>query len=313
MQALRQDPTGQQVMRGTTQQRQIEDLLAGDALTDVQKQYLRLQQGTGGGSMPSQVFETPDETNPIVFVDEATMIDARMLKAVVETYKDRSKIIIAGDIRVTGVPASKPPVWFQCRNRTDVFDPRAYGCQVVTYETDYRATGPLVAMKQAVRDAMLEVFLGSSAEDPGDDTLDAHAVALRVKDIFAPFLTTSDVCATEYAPGDTILVGTHELGDGWTEALKDRDERYRVTRHTGADVVKAQTGEGEGILLTGDITSKKVPNAQFCLAFTIHSFQGKTFAGRRLWIDARRVWDYAMLYTAISRCQTADQIRIFFE
>jgi hypothetical protein len=72
MQALRQDPTGQQVMRGTTQQRQIEDMLAGDALTDVQKQYLRLQQGTGGGSMPSQVFETPDETNPIVFVDEAT-------------------------------------------------------------------------------------------------------------------------------------------------------------------------------------------------------------------------------------------------
>jgi ATP-dependent exoDNAse (exonuclease V) alpha subunit len=93
--------------------------------------------------------------------------------------------------------------------------------------------------------------------------------------------------------------------------LKDRDTRYRVVRHTLADVAAAQAGED--VLLTGDITTRNVPNAQFCLAFTIHSFQGKTFTGRRLWIDARRVWDYAMLYTAISRCRSLEQIRIMFE
>jgi hypothetical protein len=249
----------------------------------------------------------------VVFVDEATMIDKSMLEAVIKTYKRRSKIIIAGDIRVTGVPAAKPPVWFQCRNRTAVFDPREYGCSVTSYDSDFRASGPLVDLKKALRAAMVDIFLTSSAEDPGDDEIDARLVTDQVKTLFEPFVATTDDCLDTYAPGDTILVGTHELGDGWTEALKERDERYRVTRHIMADVVKAQSGEGADVLLTGDITNKKVPNAEFCLAFTIHSFQGKTFTGKRLWIDARRVWDYAMLYTAISRCQTADQIRIMFE
>ena len=88
--------------------------------------------------------------------------------------------------------------------------------------------------------------------------------------------------------------------------------RYRVISHSPADVEAAQ--RGEDVSLTGDIVDDKGDrNAVFALAFTIHSFQGKTFTGRTLWIDARRAWDYAMLYTAISRCQIISQIRIFFE
>jgi hypothetical protein len=247
----------------------------------------------------------------VVFVDEATMIDSTMLRAVIETYKGRSKLFIAGDIRVTGVPASKPPIWFQCRNRTSVFDPRSHDCAIVSYDGDFRASGPLVALKQALREVMVQTFLDSTAEDPGDDVVDAHTVSQPVQDLFADNVCTTATCAAEYLAGDTILVGTHELAAGWTDMLKDRDTRYRVVRHTLADVAAAQAGED--VLLTGDITTRNVPNAQFCLAFTIHSFQGKTFTGRRLWIDARRVWDYAMLYTAISRCRSLEQIRIMFE
>jgi hypothetical protein len=271
-----------------------------------------LDEETGKKTKCRAYHEENSRYPAVVFVDEATMVDARMLQAVLELYRGRSKIIIAGDIRVTGVPASKPPIWFQCRNRTAVFDPRTTaGCALVSYGEDYRATGPLVDLKRKLRDAMVEVFLGSSAEDPGDDVLDARLVAQSVLSLFAANVTTVERCAAEYVPGDTILVGTHELADGWTDALKGRDERYRIARHTAADVKAAQ--EGHEAYLTGDITRKKTPCGVFTLAFTIHSFQGKTFSDGRLWIDARRVWDYAMLYTAISRCQRLEQIRIMFE
>lgn len=266
---------------------------------------------TGKQSKCRAYHEEHQRYPAVVFVDEATMVDSTMLQAVIAVYGGKSKVIIAGDIRVSGVPATKPPIWFQCRNRTSVFDPRRHGCDVVSYGSDFRAVGALVDAKRHLRQAMVDIFLASTAEDPGDDMLDARAVAQAVQSLFAANLTTADACLAEYAPGDTILVGTHELADGWTEALKDRDERYRVVRHTAADVKAAQ--EGREAYLTGDIVRKKVPSAVFTLAFTIHSFQGKTFSDGKLWIDARRVWDYAMLYTAISRCQRLDQIRIIFE
>jgi hypothetical protein len=270
-----------------------------------------LDEETGKKTKCRAYHEEHQRYPAVVFVDEATMIDTRMLQAVIETYQGRSKLIIAGDIRVSDIPAEKPPIWFQCRNRTAVFDPRAFRCALVSYGDDYRATGPLVALKQQLRKAMMDVFLASTAEDPGDDIVDARSVATAVQTLFAANLTTADTCLAEYAPGDTILVGTHELADGWTEALKERDVRYRVFRHTAADVKAAQ--EGREAYLTGDIVRKKLPSAVFALAFTIHSFQGKTFSEGRLWIDARRAWDYAMLYTAISRCQRLEQIRILFE
>lgn len=248
----------------------------------------------------------------VVFVDEATMIDRSMLDSIVATYKGKSKIILAGDIRVTGIPADKPPVWFQCRNRTTVFDPREARCAVVSFASDYRASGELVDKKRELREAMLAAFLDSAALDPGDDPLDAHLVHTAARTIFASSLCTAETCAAEYTRGDTILAGTHDLADAWGELLKDRDARYRVTSHTSADVAAAT--RGENVSLTGDIVDEKGDRAAvFALAFTIHSFQGKTFTGNRLWIDARRAWDYAMLYTAISRCQTISQIRIFFE
>jgi hypothetical protein len=248
----------------------------------------------------------------VVFVDEATMLDKDMLLKIAEIYKGKSQVIFAGDIRVTGIPADKPPVWFQCRNRTRVFDPRAAGCTVHTYLSDYRASGELVALKQQLRERMLEVFLGSTAEDPGDDAVDAYEVQEAARTLFASQVCTAATCAASYAKGDTILVGTHDLADEWAETLKDKDCRYRITSHSAADVAAAQ--RGEDVSLTGDIVEVKGTRAAvFALAFTIHSFQGKTFTGRTLWIDARRAWDYAMLYTAISRCQTISQIRLFFE
>lgn len=248
----------------------------------------------------------------VVFVDEATMVDKRMLERIIATYRGKSQLLIAGDIRVTGVPADRPPVWFQCRNRTQVFDPRSVGCVVRAYTQDFRASGLLVEYKAALREAMLEVFLASTADDPGDDTLDAHAVRVRAETIFASRVCRASDCLAEYKKGDTILVGTHELADGWNEALKDRDVKYRVVSHTAADIARAQ--RGEDVSLTGDIVVEKGDRtAVFALAFTIHSFQGKTFEGTTLWIDARRAWDYAMLYTAISRCRTLSQVRLFFD
>lgn len=248
----------------------------------------------------------------VVFVDEATMIDKDMLLKIVEIYSGKSQILFAGDIRVTGVPLDKPPVWFQCRNRTRVFDPREVNAAIVTYSNDYRAAGLLVDLKRQLRDAMMDIFLASTAEDPGDDAIDAYELQERVRTLFASRVCTAETCELFYQKGDTILAGTHELADEWGEKLKDRDCRYRVTSHTSLDVAAAQ--RGEEVSLTGDIVEEKGSRAAvFALAFTIHSFQGKTFTGRTLWIDARRAWDYAMLYTAISRCQTISQVRIFFE
>jgi len=46
-------------------------------------------------------------------------------------------------------------------------------------------------------------------------------------------------------------------------------------------------------------------------SFTIHSYQGKTIETGRVWICIDDMFEYAMLYTAVSRAVSFDQIRFF--
>jgi len=44
-------------------------------------------------------------------------------------------------------------------------------------------------------------------------------------------------------------------------------------------------------------------------SFTIHSYQGQTIESGNVWIVIDDMFDYAMLYTAVSRCVRFDQLR----
>jgi hypothetical protein len=250
---------------------------------------------------------------PVLFVDECSMADKDMLQRIYDAFHGRTQLIFGGDIDVAGLAADSPPIWYQCRNRNAIFDPRAFGCRIHTFGEDWRATGQLVERKRALRAAMRGIFLASDAEDPGNDALDAAAVTDSVRDLFADRIVTAADAAAAYVPGDTVLVGTHDLAAEWADRLKEKDAKYRVTSHTRADLMARMDGDTSK-LLTGEISNFPVPRSIPALAFTMHSFQGKTFEGPgTLWIDARRVWDYAMLYTAISRCRRLEHLRICFE
>ena len=59
----------------------------------------------------------------------------------------------------------------------------------------------------------------------------------------------------------------------------------------------------------GYVSTKELPGYEKRGSFTIHSYQGKTIDSGNIWIAIDDLFEYAMLYTAISRAVSIDQIK----
>jgi hypothetical protein len=110
-----------------------------------------------------------------------------------------------------------------------------------------------------------------------------------------PYMEAVPIESQPYNPvTDMILVHTHETKNG----IRVLGEKYRVIRNSktfsNGDIVYENIGDGNCI-------------AQH--AFTTHSVQGETVFGK-LYIHRECFRDTKLLYTAVSRAQTLDQIVI---
>jgi hypothetical protein len=104
-----------------------------------------------------------------------------------------------------------------------------------------------------------------------------------------------------YDIDDMILVGTNYLKDAYTKMFlgKFKDEKYYITSNNR-------------LHSNGEIWIGEKPEKTDCEprhAFTTHSIQGET-ASHKLFIDASKMFDSRMFYTAISRARTIEQIYI---
>jgi len=100
-----------------------------------------------------------------------------------------------------------------------------------------------------------------------------------------------------YNINDMILCRTHNIKDEYTEMFKNLEKWY-ITKNTR-------------LYKNGDIVIGKKPDAtcEIRHAYTIHSIQGET-AEHKLFINMSKQYDKRLLYTAISRARTLEQIYV---
>jgi hypothetical protein len=226
---------------------------------------------------------------PGFLVDELTMMDGGWIEKLRADHP-YAQILVCGDIERR---SDGSIMALQCRNGTPgafskVFDPPAsWGWTFAT--TDYRsrlADGSpdeeLIAFKQQLRAWMREGYTDGGPADAGklyDLLVDSGRPIVRLKDAVALF-----------KPGDTWIAGKNETS----------------RRLTGLGVVAGwacRAGPEKGSRSITEVAGWEKRGS-----FTTHSFQGQTVKTGRLFVTINDAFEHAMLYTAISRATSIDQI-----
>lgn len=166
--------------------------------------------------------------------------------------------------------------WFQCRsgngdNWNEIWKP--VGVDVIEFTTDMRSRDDqLKKLKLDVRDVMRRC--------------DLDCGLFQMEDWARKNLLVS---AMDFQEGDTCIAGTHKTNE---KLLK-------------LGIVSGYYKKG------GFVSPVELPRYEKRGSFTTHSYQGKTIESGRVWICIDDMFEYAMLYTAISRAVSFDQLRFF--
>jgi hypothetical protein len=209
---------------------------------------------------------------PVVLIDEITQIPADWIDEVFVQYPD-SLIVLAGDITSSGQ-------WFQTRNGcpgnySKIWKPT---CTVEHIEGDRRSRdSELAELKVRIRDEMLRVFVD------GDSGEAQQMIGWAKQNLSqVPFF---DV-ASMFVKGDTCIAGTHDINHKLS-LLGVVSGYYKAGGHIS-------DCEKEGYVERG--------------SFTIHSYQGKTIEAGKILIFLDDMFEYSMLYTAVSRAVNYSQL-----
>lgn len=218
------------------------------------------------------------ETDPaIIFADEITKWNPDWIEKMLKMYPS-TLIILAGDADV--LPDGR---LFNYQIGNMAGEPwEAHDVEVYEVLGDRRseAGDPLIQLKMDMRKHMRSVMSGL-----GDGGLEmAMWLASQL-----PLVSQADAVA-RFAPGDIWIASTHAKN---AELL-------------GAGVVSGWRQSGMGLASRLSFTEQEGWEKRG--AFTIHSFQGMTVEGRRLFITLDKMFDPTMGYTAISRVRRLDQI-----
>lgn len=213
-----------------------------------------------------------DHRSPaVLFIDELTMMEGEWLEKAVKMYPG-SLFLIAGDV--------DKKQWFQCRNGhpgqfSKIWNPSDW--RYVMYEKDMRSQDEeLRVLKEKVRNAMREIFTDGGQVD-----------ASRMNAIVRNMVQTVrfDDAVKMFSMGDTWIAGTHKTNQRLLEAGVCSGYINKMKEIVSSDE--------EGAIKRG--------------SFTIHSFQGLTIESGKVFISFD-MFEYAMLYTAISRAVRIDQL-----
>lgn len=167
--------------------------------------------------------------------------------------------------------------WFQCRsgngdNWNEIWKP--VGVDVIEFLEDRRSRDDaLKKLKLDIRDAMRDCDLEGGATYQMEDWARRNL----------------PVSVMDFQVGDTCIAGTHRTSE----------------KLIGRGIVSGWYKKG------GFVSDVELPRYEKRGSFTTHSYQGKTIENGRVWICMDDMFEYAMLYTAVSRAVSFDQIRFF--
>jgi hypothetical protein len=212
-----------------------------------------------------------EHTTPSTILgDELSMWLISWVQSTESMYKN-CLLLFAGDIDLNGHA-------YQCTiSDGDVKNPiwKPTGYDIIYYENDYRSKDEaLKALKLKIRSQMDLIH---------DDEIN-HMI---MKMWALQHLPIAD-SITDFVEGrDTVIAGTHNTNK---KLLQN-------------GVVSGWYKKG------GHISSTSVEGYEKRGSFTIHSYQGQTIETGNVWIVIDDMFDYAMLYTAVSRCVRFEQLR----
>jgi hypothetical protein len=216
-----------------------------------------------------------------ILIDEITQYPHEWVEEAFQMYPN-SIITLAGDVNNKGQ-------WYQCRTGTPgafakIWNPLTskHKVNIVTIEGDRRAKCDILkALKLQIRDKMDEYFIdGDSGEN---EMIKAWA--------------RTNLPMTTYVEA----INNFKAGDIWLAATKETNKMLLIL------------GICSGYYKVGGlIVSEETPGYEKKGSFTIHSIQGKTIKDSKIYISVNDLFEYAMLYTAVSRAETMDQIVLVY-
>ena len=165
--------------------------------------------------------------------------------------------------------------WFQCRSGSGeewntIWKPT--NVNVIEFLEDRRSRDDeLKALKLRIRNAMKKCDLDYASE-------------VQMEMWAKKYLPISEF---NFQPGDTCIAGTHRTNAKILEK----------------GVVSGYYKKG------GYVSDVELPNYEKRGSFSVHSYQGKTIEKGNIWIFLDDLFEYAMLYTAVSRAVSIDQIK----
>lgn len=220
-------------------------------------------------------FKTDHYEPHVILLDELTMIEADWIDQAVKMYPN-TMFLIAGDI--------DEKQWYQCRNGcpgkfSKIWNPKDW--KYVHYETDYRSHDEeLKAFKVAIRNEMKRTFTNNDMRD----TMAVQTYIMKNCEV----LQFKDAVA-KHIDGDKWIAGTHST-----------NKKLLMN-----GIVSGYINKNKEIVDEGEDSEQRG-------SFTIHSYQGLTIETGKVFICVSDVFEYAMIYTAVSRCVNMSQIVFFY-
>lgn len=228
-------------------------------------------------SDPEKITAIKERAN-VLIIDEVSMLSEEQKELFFKIYGDM-KIIMCGDL------GYQLPCIEGEEMKDTGFD------NIVSHKTDHRCKDErLKAIKNTLRAMILQ-------------KRSKNYINQWVVDEFRKYdrVIGLETLNEKYDVKDTILTGTNETKDFYTNIFKEKfpTEKYFMK-------------ENNRLYCNGDIVITHIKPDSKCdiqHAFTSHSFQGETCEDK-LFIDSSRMFDSRMFYTAISRARRLDQIFI---
>lgn len=210
----------------------------------------------------------------VLLVDEVSMMSEGQKNKIFEMYGDM-KIIFCGDLGFqlsSFLGEEMKPIGFD---------------EIITNDINYRCKDE--KLLGLLNDLRLFISYDRNCYEINDFVMTQFKKYNRI--------ISKEELQKKYDVKDMILSGTNETKDVYTEMFKDIQKYY--------------CKENNRLFCNGDIVIGKEPECKNELrhAYTTHSIQGET-AYYNLFIDASKMFDARMFYTALSRAKTLEQIFI---
>lgn len=242
--------------------------LGGKIAKDYEVAYTTIHKLIGEECEP---YYTDHAYPPVIFIDELTQVSSEWIDKAISMYKD-SFIFVAGDILENGM-------WFQCRggtpgNYSNIWKPTL---PVVEVLGDRRSLDTeLAELKVKLREYMKSIYKNGDEDE-------VYLVKMWAKRHLK--ITSYDDAVSMFS-NDIWISGTNKTSDNL------------VVRGVVSGYYKkggfVSFSEGEHYVKRG--------------SFTCHSFQGQTVEEKKIFISINDLFEWTMLYTAISRARKISQL-----